>query len=404
MSSRTFSRFAALAAIWLAAPALLMLFALSASAQEVCDNGVDDDGDGLVDCDDTDCFADPSCLPATEDCGNGVDDDGDGDMDCDDADCSGDPACIGQPEVCDNGVDDDGDGLVDCDDPGCGAFPDCLEQVCDDGVDDDGDGFVDCSDTDCAADPWCLDADGDGYTPAYGDCDDTYAYIHPGALEFCNGLDNDCDGTVDHGLVTEVGCDDGLDDDCDGLFDCADDECSEAVECVDEDGDGFAVPDGDCDDHDPAVHPDAAEVCDGLDNDCDGLTDEEVTYAECFVDADQDGYGEPGGETVEACVCEDGLSANDEDCDDSDGDVFPGAEEACDGVDTDCDGEVDEGCVEDSGDDDDAAADDDTTESDFHAGDELGYGCAACDADEPEAGFALMLMLPFGVLILRRRP
>ena len=70
---------------------------------ENCFNGVDDDGDGDVDCDDTDCGLDPYCLD--EECGNNLDDDGDGYVDCDDPECFGDPYCDG--EDCENGVDDD---------------------------------------------------------------------------------------------------------------------------------------------------------------------------------------------------------------------------------------------------------------------------------------------------------
>ena len=61
---------------------------------EVCNNGVDDDGDGATDCADADCAADPACTTSPpEDCSNGVDDDGDGAIDCADSDCIGDPAC-----------------------------------------------------------------------------------------------------------------------------------------------------------------------------------------------------------------------------------------------------------------------------------------------------------------------
>ncbi len=74
----------------------------------------------------------------------------------------------------------------------------------------------------------------------------------------------------------------------------------------------------DCDDGDPNIHPGATEVCDGVDNDCDGLADEPV-------DEDQDGY------LATAC--------GGDDCDDEDADVNPGADEVCDdGVDNDCDG------------------------------------------------------------------
>jgi len=88
---------------------------------EYCTNGVDDDGDGLVDCDDPQCAMAPTCL--FEDCTNGLDDDGDGLADCDDPDCATAPSCV--PESCANGVDDDLDGQVDCDDGDCLGTPEC---------------------------------------------------------------------------------------------------------------------------------------------------------------------------------------------------------------------------------------------------------------------------------------
>ena len=78
---------------------------------EVCDNQLDDDGDGYVDCDDSDCDFDVACE-AVEVCTNGVDDDGDGDVDCADLDCVTAQGC--QPEDCGNGVDDNANGQVDC--------------------------------------------------------------------------------------------------------------------------------------------------------------------------------------------------------------------------------------------------------------------------------------------------
>ncbi|MGA0175047.1 MAG: hypothetical protein ACO3NL_15590, partial [Phycisphaerales bacterium] len=61
-------------------------------------------------------------------------------------------------ELCDNGIDDDGDGLIDCDDPDCKAFPGCggAQEICDNGIDDDGDGLTDCQDPDCVGDPACV--------------------------------------------------------------------------------------------------------------------------------------------------------------------------------------------------------------------------------------------------------
>ncbi|MCH2583631.1 MAG: hypothetical protein MK138_02570 [Planctomycetes bacterium] len=76
----------------------------------------------------------------SEDCDNGADDDGDGDVDCEDSDC---PAC---PEICDNGIDDDRDGKADCRDLDCPACP----EICDNGIDDDRDRDIDCDDEDCS--------------------------------------------------------------------------------------------------------------------------------------------------------------------------------------------------------------------------------------------------------------
>jgi cysteine-rich repeat protein len=92
-----------------------------------CADAIDNDGDGLTDCDDSDCAGDPACAPAeVEDCSDGIDNDGDGLTDCDDSDCAGDPACApAEVEDCSDGIDNDGDGLVDCDDPNCSEDSAC---------------------------------------------------------------------------------------------------------------------------------------------------------------------------------------------------------------------------------------------------------------------------------------
>lgn len=165
-------------------------------------------------------------------------------------------------------------------------------------ADQDGDGFgAGPAVTGCVVPP--------GFVGNDDDCDDTDAAVHPGAEEVCNGIDDDCDGEVDEGLT------------------------------FDDDGDGFTSTDScegskdDCDDTDPAVHPGAAEACNGVDDDCDGDVDEGLTS-----DDDGDGFTSVGS-------CEGSA----DDCDDDDPAVHPGATEACNGVDDDCDGSTDEGGV-----------------------------------------------------------
>lgn len=83
-----------------------------------CTDNFDDDGDGLVDCDDGDCTHLELCLG----CHDGLDNDGDAAADCSDPSCSATEGCVGS---CENGEDDDGNGLVDCDDPSCAGSEAC---------------------------------------------------------------------------------------------------------------------------------------------------------------------------------------------------------------------------------------------------------------------------------------
>jgi hypothetical protein len=221
-----------------------------------------------------------------------------------------------------------------------------------------------------------VDADGDG-VPASEDCDDNDAAVSPSAEELCDGIDNNCDGAVDEGATDATAWyDDGDGDgygageatlacapeegqvaqaeDCDDAraeinpgaaeTDCADPtdyNCDGSTGFADADGDGFAACE-ECDDGAAAVNPDATEICDGLDNDCDGAVD--PTSAEgapsWYADGDGDSFGDATRPTV-ACEAPEGHVADATDCDDGVGAVNPDAVEVCDGVDNDCDGLID---------------------------------------------------------------
>ena len=197
----------------------------------------------------------------------------------------------------------------------------CRPQTGDDKADD----TATDTDTPCAEAEFFVDGDGDGFgageprlaceapagtVEARGDCDDTDADAHPGAQEDCT-LDRDlnCDGSTGY---------------------------------ADEDEDGWPACE-DCDDSAASINPDAVELCDFLDNDCDGETDEDDAQdARAFhVDADGDTFGDPES-VVYACERPDGAVQDDGDCDDTDAAVHPGAEEVCDAKDDDCDGVIGE--------------------------------------------------------------
>jgi hypothetical protein len=137
-----------------------------------CTNGVDEDCDDLLDCEDPDCAWDPSCACIPDEwwemtCDDGRDNDCDYLTDCEDPDCDMDPSCACIPDewwemTCDDGRDNDCDYLTDCEDPDCDMDPSCIcipdeffETTCDDGRDNDCDGLTDCEEWSCMWDPAC---------------------------------------------------------------------------------------------------------------------------------------------------------------------------------------------------------------------------------------------------------
>ncbi len=358
---------------------------------ETCD-GLDNDCDGLIDSDDPDVTGTTVFF---------ADADGDGhggqqfqwsacsapagyvtsSDDCDDLDAASYPgaseSCDGADNDCDGTVDEgvgstwyqdaDGDGYgngsvsqescdmptgyvtnsQDCDDFSATTNPASFE-VCD-GVDNDCDGATD--EDAINSTTWYVDGDLDGYgtlasaTTACSqpsgyaanpsDCNDSDSAVSPAAVEFCDAVDNDCDGTVDEPEAADAAtwfAD--VDGDGYGNASSTTAACSQPT--------GFVNDETDCDDTSITTHPGGTELCDGVDNNCDGTVDEDdaADAASWYIDSDGDGYGSTS--TTVACNQPTGHVGNAADCNDGDGTVSPAASEVCDGVDNNCSGTVDD--------------------------------------------------------------
>ena len=355
---------------------------VSPAGNELCD-GKDNNCNGKIDegCDDDNddyCDANMKTIGTPPTCKKGG-------GDCADTNAAINP---GAKEICGNTVDENCSGS-DNDEGASG----CKVYF----IDKDKDGYgASASGSKCICKP-----EGDYVGTQGGDCDDTNNLVNKGATEICDGVDNNCDGTKDEGCdndgdgycdsnMATIGkppvcpngggdckdtvkainpgakeiCGDGIDNNCSGdESDAGGDQCTDFF--YDGDGDGFGVSGvkqclcapqkgkgfnakkgGDCDDTNIAINPDAKEVCgDGIDNNCNGTSNEENATGckDYYADKDKDGYG--AGTKKCQCVPEGSFITNlAGDCNDNDATVNPGAEEICDGKDNTCKNSIDAGC------------------------------------------------------------
>jgi alpha-tubulin suppressor-like RCC1 family protein len=302
------------------------------NGEERCNPDHEDaDAFGCIEAAEEPCSEGNSCDEAADECG------------CEDPDADGDGS---ESEEC---------GGDDCDDNDANSYPG-NEETCDsEHHDEDCDsstyGFRD-QDGDEDPDDECCNEDESGDLICGTDCNDNRGNQHSFNTEICDEVDNDCDGLVDESLEGDE--DDGLktvftiDNDGDGWG--SDAESAEAIFACDA-PEGYVDSATDCDDDDNQVSPSATEVCDDVDNDCDGLTDESIDGDEddglkttFTLDLDGDGFGSDAEDAEKILACSlpsSGYSTSATDCNDDEPAVSPSAVDSCnDAIDNDCSGVV----------------------------------------------------------------
>jgi hypothetical protein len=306
------------------------------------------------DCDDIESYVNPSAVEVCDTMDNDCDDD------IDEAGSIGEATFYA--DIDNDGFGDPNTTLVsctlpvgyattntDCDDGAIDTYPDAPE-LCNN-IDDNCDDDID-EDEAIDAQHWNIDYDSDGFgSDSYvlvqcaqptgyvlddTDCNDSMSSIYPNAVEYCNEMDDDCDGNIDELDAVDLSTFyEDIDNDGYGINSSTTESCSAPT--------NYSAVSGDCDDGNDAVSPNALELCNNIDDDCDGNIDESdsTDVAIFYSDADEDGFGDPS-QSIESCSQPIGFVDNDQDCNDSDSSTNPNIIELCNDVDDDCNGIIDD--------------------------------------------------------------
>jgi len=245
---------------------------------EDCTDGIDNNNNEWIDCQDyIFCWDNPICTETGSECTDTIDNDNDGYIDCSDWDCKDEVFSLiptakltfgSCAEDCTDGIDNNNNGFIDCNDNMyCWDNSACIESICNDNIDNDNDGQTDCNDWDCSQEVTCIE-----------DCSNTVDDNNNGLTDcqdwmYCSN-DPSCSETGSE-------CNDNIDNDNDSQIDCSDWDCKDETFCAEDCTDGIdnnANTLVDCQDwmycsNDPSCSETGSECNDNIDNDNDGLTD-----------------------------------------------------------------------------------------------------------------------------------